>query len=85
MSVQFLKAKLIVVCERGFEIVDLEHLDRNKNLPDLSSGQFNFMAGKHDLQPVSMFKVDSKFLLCYDEFTFYVNNRGQLAPSGDHK
>ncbi|KAJ2965113.1 hypothetical protein NQZ79_g158 [Umbelopsis isabellina] len=84
-SVQFLKARLIVVCERGFEIVDLDNLDMNRNLPDLSTGQFNFMAGKHDLQPVSMFKANSKFLLCYDEFAFYVNNHGHLAPSGESK
>lgn len=80
---QFLKTKLIVVCDKGFEIVDLENLNMNRNLPDLSDKQFHFLSAKADqLQPLSMFRTNSKFLLCYDEFAFYVNNHGFLAASG---
>lgn len=82
-SVQFLKARLIVVCDKGFEIVDLENLNMNRNLPDLTDTQFNFVNAKGDqLQPLSMFRMNGKFLLCYNEFAFYINNHGNLAEAG---
>ncbi|KAI9288028.1 CNH domain-containing protein [Umbelopsis sp. AD052] len=85
-AVQFLKAKLIVVCDKGFEIVDLENLNMNRNLPDLSDKQFHFLSAKAEhLQPLSMFRTNSKFLLCYDDFAFYVNNHGYLAAGGDRR
>lgn len=80
---QFLKARLIVVCDKGFEIVDLENLNMNRNLPDLTDKQFQFVNAKGDqLQPLSMYRTNGNFLLCYNDFAFYVNNHGSLAATG---
>ncbi|KAI7848668.1 CNH domain-containing protein [Circinella umbellata] len=80
-SIQFLKARLAVVCVRGFEIIDLKHLNMNSNLPELQNPDFAFVLQRAEqLTPLGMFKIDREnYLLCYDQFAFMVNMRGQLV------
>ncbi|OZJ04399.1 hypothetical protein BZG36_02414 [Bifiguratus adelaidae] len=79
MSVQFLKTKLIVVCAKGFEIVDMENLNMNRGLPDLRDPQYSFLARRSEtLRPLAMFRVNDRHLLCYNEFAFFMDNHGNL-------
>ncbi|EPB91562.1 hypothetical protein HMPREF1544_01484 [Mucor circinelloides 1006PhL] len=87
-NVHFLKSKLLIVCERGFEIIDPENLSvGGRDIPDKGDPQFNFVHRQSDaLKPLAMYRVHDKFLLCYNKFAFYVNNRnGSLVQRGPQK
>ncbi|KAI8149217.1 CNH domain-containing protein [Fennellomyces sp. T-0311] len=77
-SILFLKARLAVVCVRGFEILDLERLNMNHNLPELQDPEFAFVAQRPDVVPLGMFRCRDNYLLCYNHFAFMVNIRGRL-------
>ncbi|KAF7721428.1 RHO1 GDP-GTP exchange protein 2 [Apophysomyces ossiformis] len=82
-AVHFLKSRIMVVCARGFEIIDLENLSMNRNLPDLTNPDFAFMYQQQrrieHLKPIGMFRCNENFLLCYDLFAFLVDNRGNYV------
>ncbi|KAI9478501.1 MAG: CNH domain-containing protein [Benjaminiella poitrasii] len=87
-NVHFLKSKLLIVCERGFEIIDPENLSvGGRDIPDKGDPQFNFVNRQADsIKPLAMYRVHDKFLLCYNKFAFYVNNRnGSLVQRGPQK
>ncbi|CAO3703395.1 unnamed protein product [Rhizopus stolonifer] len=84
-NIHFLRAKLNIVCERGFEVIDPENLTVGRDIPDSEDPQFNFVTRHPEpLKPLAMYRINSKFLLCYDKFAFYVNNRnGSLVQRGE--
>ncbi|KAG2232198.1 hypothetical protein INT48_004126 [Thamnidium elegans] len=87
-NVHFLKTKMLIVCERGFEIIDPENLSvGGRDIPDKGDPQFNFVHRQAEsIKPLAMYRVHDKFLLCYDKFCFYVNNRnGSLVYRGPQK
>ncbi|ODN82498.1 rho guanyl-nucleotide exchange factor [Cryptococcus wingfieldii CBS 7118] len=77
-SVHFLKTKLCVGCTKGFEIVDLETLDM-QGLLDPSDGSLDFVLKRDNVRPIAIYRIEEDFLLCYDEFAFYVNKNGWRA------
>ncbi|KAI6149870.1 CNH-domain-containing protein [Pisolithus tinctorius] len=74
-SIHFLKTKLCVGCSKGFEIVDLESLD-TQGLLDPADASLEFVRKKENLRPMAIYRIDNEFLLCYDDFAFYVNKNG---------
>ncbi|KAI7867137.1 CNH domain-containing protein [Spinellus fusiger] len=78
-AIHFLKSRVMVVCVRGFEIIDLEQLNMNRNLPDLNNPSFSFVSQKGDCKPLGMFKCNEHYLLCYDTLAFRVDIRGQYV------
>ncbi|GBE89631.1 Rho1 guanine nucleotide exchange factor 1 [Sparassis crispa] len=74
-SIHFLKTKLCVGCTNGFEIVDLETLD-TQGLLDPADQSLEFVRKRENLRPLAIYRIDNEFLLCYDEFAFYVNKTG---------
>jgi hypothetical protein len=83
-GIHFLKTKFAIVCERGFEIIQPERLrEAGKQIPDKADPQFDFVNLQADsIRPLAMYRVGDKFLLCYNRFAFYVNNRqnGHRVP-----
>lgn len=77
-SIHFLKTKLCVGCTKGFEIVDLETLD-TQGLLDPADSSLDFVHRKETVKPLAIYRIDREFLLCYDEFAFYVNRNGWRA------
>ncbi|KAF8637624.1 hypothetical protein AX17_002693 [Amanita inopinata Kibby_2008] len=77
-SIHFLKTKLCVGCSRGFEIVDLESLD-TQGLLDPSDESLEFVRRRENLRPMAIYRIQNEFLLCYDEFAFYVNKNGRRS------
>ncbi|PFH51852.1 hypothetical protein AMATHDRAFT_141795 [Amanita thiersii Skay4041] len=77
-SIHFLKTKLCVGCSRGFEIVDLETLD-TQGLLDPSDDSLEFVRRRENLRPMAIYRIQNEFLLCYDEFAFYVNKNGRRS------
>ncbi|KAI9475977.1 MAG: CNH domain-containing protein [Benjaminiella poitrasii] len=86
-NIHFLKAKLNIVCERGFEVIDPENLTVGRDIPDSEDPEFYFVTRHPEpLKPLAMYRINDKFLLCYDKFAFYVNNRnGSLVPRPDKR
>ncbi|KAI7901525.1 CNH domain-containing protein [Cokeromyces recurvatus] len=86
-NIHFLKAKLNIVCERGFEVIDPENLTVGRDIPDSEDPEFYFVTRHSEpLKPLAMYRINDKFLLCYDKFAFYVNNRnGSLVPRPDKR
>lgn len=84
--IQFLKSKFLIVCDRGFEVIDPENLAvGGREIPDRMDPQFNFVS-REMIKPIAMYRVHDKFLLCYDKFAFFVNNRnGSLVYRGPQK
>ncbi|KAH7927342.1 CNH-domain-containing protein [Leucogyrophana mollusca] len=74
-SIHFLKTKLCVGCSKGFEIVDLESLD-TQGLLDPADASLDFVRKRENLRPMAIYRIDNEFLLCYDDFAFYVNKNG---------
>eukprot|EP00842_Homolaphlyctis_polyrhiza_P000294 jgi/Hompol1/1265/HPOL_002670-RA len=78
-SIHYLKSKLCVGCAKGFELVDLESLN-TQGLLDPSDETLEFVLKKDSVRPISIFKIrDGEFLLCYNEFGFYVDRYGRRA------
>jgi hypothetical protein len=76
-AMHFLKARVVVVCARGFEIINLEALNMNRNLPDMTNPDFGFVQQRGEmLRPLGMFRCREHYLLCYDAFAFMVNVHG---------
>ncbi|CBQ68526.1 probable to GDP/GTP exchange factor Rom2p [Sporisorium reilianum SRZ2] len=77
-SIHFLKTKLCVGCTKGFEIVDLETLD-TQGLLDPADTSLDFVHRRENVKPIAIYRISGVFLLCYDEFAFYVNKNGWRA------
>ena len=70
------------MCDKAFEIIDPEDLSSSRSIPNDHDPQFYFLQQRKDnLRPLAMYRIQSKFLLCYNKFAFYVDNRRQgLIP-----
>ncbi|KAG0170066.1 RHO1 GDP-GTP exchange protein 2 [Apophysomyces sp. BC1034] len=85
-AVHFLKARIFVVCVRGFEIIDLENLSMNRNLPDLQNPDFAFVQQRgEEPNPLGMFRCKEHYLLCYDTFAFLVDSHGSFVQDPNSK
>ena len=82
-SIHFLRSKLCVGGARGFEIVSLETLE-TQSLLDQADTSLDFVARKENVKPIYIERNTSEFLLCYNDFSFYVNKNGWRAR-GDWK
>lgn len=78
-GIQFLSAKVCIVCARGFEIMRLDKLIPG-TIPDLRDVRFGNIARRcENSKPLGMYKLgEDEFLLCYDEFAFWVDRHGDL-------
>ncbi|KAF2716166.1 CNH-domain-containing protein [Polychaeton citri CBS 116435] len=89
-SIHFLRSKLCVGGAKGFEIVSLETLE-TQSLLDQADTSLDFVtraahhnSTSHPLRPIYIERNTSEFLLCYNDFSFYVNKNGWRAR-GDWK
>ncbi|KAK6905920.1 hypothetical protein I203_106755 [Kwoniella mangroviensis CBS 8507] len=83
-GLHFLKQKLVIVCSKGFEIMDLVDLKggsipmfdpaKTREKPSLGDLEKKCLAAK----PMGMFRsTETEFLLCYDSFGIYVDRHGE--------
>ncbi|KIJ55471.1 hypothetical protein M422DRAFT_151724 [Sphaerobolus stellatus SS14] len=73
----FLKAKIAVLCPRGFEIMDINDF-KNVTIPQKDDSRMAHVAKRFESsRPLGMFRSsENEFLLCYDEFGVYVDRYG---------
>ncbi|KAG8740553.1 40S ribosomal protein S4 [Ceratobasidium sp. 414] len=74
-SVHFLKTKLVLACTSGFEIVDLETLDIQALL-DPADVSLRFLKAHRDPRPITLYRLEANFLLCYTHCAFHVDKNG---------
>ncbi|KOS12758.1 cnh-domain-containing protein [Malassezia pachydermatis] len=77
-SIHFLKSKLCIGTTKGFEIVDLETLE-TQGLLDPADQSLDFVQRRENLKAIAIYRIEGEFLLCYNEFAFYVNKNGWRA------
>ncbi|KAG8784723.1 RHO1 GDP-GTP exchange protein 2 [Ceratobasidium sp. 428] len=77
-SIHFSETKLYAACTNGFQAIDLETLG-TQTLLDATDPSLDFVQRREDVHPLSIYRTDGEFLLCYTEFAFYVNERGQRS------
>ncbi|KAI0251796.1 RhoGEF Rgf2 [Lactifluus subvellereus] len=80
-SIHFLRTKLCVACVNGFEIIDPDTLDTQGLLdPNDESLEFVRRRGENTRpKPVAIYRIENEFLLCYDEFAFYIDRGGRRS------
>ncbi|TFK71429.1 hypothetical protein BDN72DRAFT_837648 [Pluteus cervinus] len=76
-DVVVLKARLAILCAKGFEIMDLNSLS-SVNIPSREDARYSYITKRCDsCRPLGMFRsTDDEFLLCYNEFGVYVDKHG---------
>lgn len=77
-SIHFLRSKLCVGCVRGFEVVSLETLEA-QSLLDQADTSLDFVQRKESIKPIYIERVKQDFLLCYTDYSFFVNRNGWRA------
>ncbi|OBZ74126.1 Rho1 guanine nucleotide exchange factor 1 [Grifola frondosa] len=78
----FLKAKIVILCTKGFEIMDLTDF-KSVTIPQREDPRLEKLAKRcESCQPMGMFRSSKdEFLLCYDEFGLYVDRHGDPSRS----
>jgi hypothetical protein len=77
-SMHFLRSKLCVGCARGFEVVSLETLE-TQSLLDQADTSLDFVVRKENVKAIHIERLASEFLLCYSDYSFFVNRDGWRA------
>ncbi|KAG6841126.1 hypothetical protein C0991_001695 [Blastosporella zonata] len=73
----FLKARIVVLCAKGFEIMDLNDF-ASTTVPALEDPRMPLAKRCESARPMAMFRSkENEFLLCYDEFGLYVDKHGE--------
>ncbi|EIW59849.1 Dbl domain-containing protein [Trametes versicolor FP-101664 SS1] len=78
----FLKAKIVILCTKGFEIMDLTDF-KSVTIPQRDDPRLEKLAKRcESCRPMGMFRSSNdEFLLCYDEFGLYVDRHGDPSRS----
>ena len=84
LSLTFLKTKICIGCDRGFELIDISTL-QSQSLLDVSDESLAFVVDKENLAPLGLYKLDdTEFMLCYQEFGICVDKMGRnTRPNSD--
>ncbi|EAU90429.2 signal transducer [Coprinopsis cinerea okayama7 len=79
----FLKARIAILCAKGFEIMDLNNFN-SVTIPHTEDPKFSYLSKRCDgCRPMGMFRsLEDEFLLCYDEFGVYVDKHGDPSRGG---
>ncbi|KAI9321749.1 hypothetical protein BX666DRAFT_1850207 [Dichotomocladium elegans] len=78
-DINVLSKNIAVVCDRGFEIMNLEKLSMHHDLPNLEDPDFDFIVeSKNESTPLAIFRCGREgFLLCYTTTAFLVSAKGR--------
>jgi len=75
----FLKAKIAVLCTKGFEIMDFSNFE-SVTIPPEDERLAPLGKRLETCRPIGIFRSkEDEFLLCYTEFGIYVDKHGKLS------
>ncbi|KAJ7362816.1 citron-like protein [Mycena albidolilacea] len=87
-SVHWLKTRICVGCSRGFEVADMKSQeiysvlnseDESLEFVRPKSGFLPSFRKQKNPRPMAIYRIDEEFLLCYDEFAFYIDKTGRRS------
>ncbi|KIY49932.1 Dbl homology domain-containing protein, partial [Fistulina hepatica ATCC 64428] len=85
-DIVFLKARIAILCAKGFEIMDLAEYLKSVSIPVKEDSRLAALSKRLDsCRPLGMFRsTDDEFLLCYDgkQFGVYVDKHGEPSRNG---
>ncbi|ORX57578.1 hypothetical protein DM01DRAFT_1319549 [Hesseltinella vesiculosa] len=80
-SIRLLKSKMCISCYREIGVVDMKSFGVQALL-DPTDTNLQFVFSRQDIHPVTIFRVQfAEYLVCYDEFGFFVDQRGRLIQT----
>ncbi|KAI8067038.1 hypothetical protein BC940DRAFT_301167 [Gongronella butleri] len=80
-SIRLLKSKMCISCHREIGVVDMKSFGVQALL-DPTDPNLHFVFSRQDIHPITIFRVQfAEYLVCYDEFGFFVDQRGRLMQS----
>jgi len=79
-DVLFLKAKIVILCSKGFEIMDLAEF-KSETIPRRDDPRLSHIVKRlESCKPQGMYRSsENEFLLCYDELGLYVDRHGESS------
>ncbi|KAI8987222.1 CNH domain-containing protein [Pilobolus umbonatus] len=80
-SISLLKSKMCISSPREIGIVDMKNLGV-QTLLDPEDEELAFVFSKPDVRPVTIYRIQfAEYLVCYNEFAFFVDQRGRFLKS----
>ncbi|CAH6719752.1 RHO1 GDP-GTP exchange protein 2 [[Candida] jaroonii] len=75
VSISFLRTRLCIGCNKGFEILSLEE-GKKEPILDEADPSLDFAIQKESVSPLAIHRLGKDFLLSYSEFSFLINRNG---------
>ncbi|CAO3582374.1 unnamed protein product [Absidia cylindrospora] len=80
-SISLLKSKMCISCPREIGVVDMRTFGVQALLDPGDEG-LSFVFSRQDIRPITLYRVQfAEFLICYNEFGFFVDQRGRWIRS----
>lgn len=75
ISVNFLRSSLCVGSARGFDLISLDTKEQ-QSLLDQADTSLDFVQRKENVKPIHIERIGTEFLLCYSDYSFFVDRNG---------
>ncbi|CDH50305.1 rho guanyl nucleotide exchange factor [Lichtheimia corymbifera JMRC:FSU:9682] len=80
-AISLLKTKMCVSCPQEIGVIDMKSFEVQALL-DPDDEELAFVFSRQDLRPISIYRIQfAEYLVCYNEFAFFVDQRGRLKRS----
>ncbi|KAF7732803.1 RHO1 GDP-GTP exchange protein 2 [Apophysomyces ossiformis] len=80
-AISLLKSKMCIVSPREIGVVDMKDFGV-QTLLDPEDEELAFVFSRPDLRPMTIYRIQfAEYLVCYNEFGFFVDQRGRLLRS----
>ncbi|CAO3632525.1 unnamed protein product [Cunninghamella blakesleeana] len=81
LSINLLKSKMCISCPREIGVVDMKSFGV-QTLLDPEDEELAFVYSRQDIRPITIYRVQfAEYLVCYDAFGFFVDQRGRWIRS----
>ncbi|KAI9303732.1 CNH domain-containing protein [Cunninghamella echinulata] len=81
LSISLLKSKMCISCPREIGVVDMKSFGV-QTLLDPEDEDLAFVFSRQDIRPITIYRVQfAEYLVCYDAFGFFVDQRGRWIRS----
>ncbi|CEG73213.1 hypothetical protein RMATCC62417_08637 [Rhizopus microsporus] len=80
-SINLLKSKMCIASPKEIGVVDMKNFGVQALL-DPEDENLSFVFSRADIKPVTVYRIKfAEYLVCYNEFAFFVDQRGRFIPS----
>ncbi|KAI9267941.1 hypothetical protein BDA99DRAFT_435610 [Phascolomyces articulosus] len=77
-AISLLRTKMCVSCPQEIGVIDMKSFEVQALL-DPDDEELAFVFNRQDIRPVSIYRIQfAEYLVCYNEFAFFVDQRGRL-------